>query len=219
MTWVKFKRLKVSTEEPTITIGADRVLYNIIFARLAEFTKNKFVLYHTDEEQRKIAFEFSSKNASDAYPIQVQKGRIYRSSCGDLVQRNLWVKKIAESSRNEEKKFVAIKERNNFWVIQLMPAFEFNLKRIDKSQLDSEAKGIYRYIDKDKNIVYIGMGNIKDRLNESERTEWNFDIIEYSIIEDEDVQREWESYWIGKFKEKNNGRLPYYNKVSGIRRS
>jgi len=58
MTWVKFKRLKVSTEEPTITIGADRVLYNIIFARLAEFTKNKFVLYHTDEEQRKIAFEF-----------------------------------------------------------------------------------------------------------------------------------------------------------------
>ena len=219
MTWVKFKRLKVSTEEPTITIGADRVLYNIIFARLAEFTKNKFVLYHTDEEQRKIAFEFSSKNASDAYPIQVQKGRIYRSSCGDLVQRNLWVKKIAESSRNEEKKFVAIKERNNFWVIQLMPAFEFNLKRIDKSLLDSEAKGIYRYIDKDKNIVYIGMGNIKDRLNESERTEWNFDIIEYSIIEDEDVQREWESYWNGKFKEKNNGRLPYYNKVSGIRRS
>jgi len=30
-------------------------------------------------------------------------------------------------------------------------------------------------------------------------------------------QLEWESYWIDKFKELNSGRLPYYNKMVGIR--
>ena len=219
MPWVKFKRLRVSAKEPSIVVGSDRFIYNTMLAKLAELSKNKFVLYHTDEDQRKIAFEFSTKNASDAYPVQVQRGILYRSSCGDLVQRNLWIRKIAESKLNEEKKFAAIEERKNFWVIQLVPAFEYQMKRTDKSQLPSEAKGIYRYIDKDKSIVYIGKGNIKSRLNEPERTDWNFDTIEYSIIEDDSDQLEWESYWIDKFKETNNGRLPYYNKVSGIQRS
>jgi len=216
MAWTKFKRLRLSTKEPAIVVNSERFTYNTVLAKLVEVRKNGYVVYHIDEDQRKIAFEFSSRNSPDSYPVKSQGQKGFRSSCGELVQRNLWVRKVAELPSPEQRRFAAIEERKNFWTIQLVPAFEHRLKRVDKSKLPSEAKGIYRYLDKDGSIVYIGKGNIKARLSESGRAEWNFDTIDYSIIEDESEQLEWESYWIDKFKESNNGRLPYYNKVSGI---
>ena len=40
------------------------------------------------------------------------------------------------------------------------------------------AKGIYRYIRENGEIVYIGRGNIFKRLQSQERVEWDFDMIE-----------------------------------------
>jgi len=90
------------------------------------------------------------------------------------------------------------------------------VKREGISKIPSDAKGIYRYWDKDV-VVYIGKGNIKDRFREVGRSDWKFDTIEYSIINDENEQYEWESYWLEKFKEENSERLPYYNKIAGAK--
>ena len=48
-----------------------------------------------------------------------------------------------------------------------------------------------------------------------ERRDWNFDKIEYSVIENENDRYYWENYWIEKHKDKNNGKLPCYNLLSG----
>ncbi|MBI3586604.1 MAG: hypothetical protein HY088_05705 [Ignavibacteriales bacterium] len=216
MAWVKFKRLRVSTKEPSIVLNSDRFSYNTIIAKLTEFNKNKFVVYRLDEEQRKIGFEFSAKNVSDAYPIQRVQNKGFRSSAGELVQRNLWIKKVAQLKNLEQRKFIAIEENKNVWVIQLIPAFEYKVKKSEKLSIAAEARGIYRYLDKDGNIVYIGKGIIRGRLSEPTRKDWNFETVEYSIIQSDADQLEWESYWIDKYKESNNGRLPYYNKVAGV---
>ena len=44
--------------------------------------------------------------------------------------------------------------------------------------------------------------------------EWDFDIIEYSLIEDEEEQFRWEAFWLDKFVEEH-GKLPIYNRISG----
>src|SRR3989344_3851034 len=46
--------------------------------------------------------------------------------------------------------------------------------------------------------------------------EREFDVIEYSIIENSTEQSKWESYWLDKFAEKE-GRRPFYNKINGKR--
>ena len=96
-------------------------------------------------------------------------------------------------------------------IITLRPVFENSIKRENSSKIPSDIKGIYRYIDEGK-IVYIGKGSIKDRLKEDQREEWKFDTIEYSLIDNDDEQFEWEHYWIEEFKKGNNNFLPAYNK-------
>lgn len=95
----------------------------------------------------------------------------------------------------------------------MCPAFEYTAS--SESDL-KDLKGIYRYKRSDGEIVYIGRGEILSRLNSLDRKEWDFDIIEYSIIEDSTEQSKWESYWLEKFKEQE-GRLPFYNSVDGRR--
>jgi hypothetical protein len=95
-----------------------------------------------------------------------------------------------------------------------MPSFETRVNRSDATRINFGDKGIYRYL-KNTQIVYIGKGNVRDRLNEQQREDWDFDIIEYSIIEKQDEQFEWENYWIEKYKEENEGFLPTYNLISG----
>lgn len=95
-----------------------------------------------------------------------------------------------------------------------MPAFEYEVKRENYLKIPQNACGIYRYIN-GKDIVYIGKGNVRNRLNEPTRKEWIFDTIQYSLIEDNNSQLEWESFWITRFKTENDDRLPSYNLISG----
>jgi hypothetical protein len=84
--------------------------------------------------------------------------------------------------------------------------------------LSSSDVGIYRYLRENGEIVYIGRGPIKARLQSPERKEWDFDVIEYSIVLNPDDQVKWEDYWIERFKADHNGERPFYNVVSGSRK-
>ena len=61
----------------------------------------------------------------------------------------------------------------------------------------------------------MGGGPIKARLQSPERKEWDFDVIEYSIVPNPDDQVKWEDYWIERFKGDHNGKRPFYNIVAG----
>ena len=60
------------------------------------------------------------------------------------------------------------------------------------------------------------MGNIRQRLKSKERDDWDFNEIQYSLITEKDHQIKWESFWLDRYKLENKGKLPLYNKVSGI---
>ena len=62
--------------------------------------------------------------------------------------------------------------------------------------------------------MYIGKGNIVNRLREEQRKSWTFNTIEYSTILSSEEAYLWEYHWINSYKSLNNAELPIYNKVS-----
>ena len=214
MAFKKFIRTKVQADEPVIGFGDNRFQYSAVFSKLAELDKFTHVEYFIDEEQRKISLKFhKDRNSKDCYTLSGKNNK-YRSAAAELMKRLLWIDKVAKSKNSDERKFVATKH-SGMWVIQLSPAFENSvLKNFASSDLPNES-GIYRYINEEEEIVYIGKGNIKARYSQQERSDWVFSGVEFSIVNGDEEQYEWESYWIEKFREASNGLLPYYNKVSG----
>jgi hypothetical protein len=216
----KFKRLRITNDEPIISLRDNKFYFSSVLCRLAELNSKDYVVYHIDVENRQIGFDFTIDRADeDAYRLIKGTGKrqIIRSSAGEMISKFHWVKAIHHSNYNELKRHVAIK-RGNLWIITLKPTFENKIRRSDLNKIPNGSKGIYRYTDTKNEIVYIGKGDIKTRAKDSERVDWNFSHIEYSLINDESKQFEWEDYWLTWYKEVNSDRLPYYNKIAGQRK-
>ena len=169
----------------------------------------------------KLSFEFrkkTSEDANDPYAFAVcsdggskeRSTNNYIIQCQHFLKDNKTLKKIALTKDKDDKVFPGFKSGKH-WIINLAPMFEYDC--YDSAEVNSDLKGIYRYLDKEE-VIYIGKGNIRERLQSTERAGWNYDKIEYSVIEKEDDRSHWEDFYISKFFS-INGALPRYNKVMG----
>lgn len=213
MPFVKFKRTHISANEPMISIYGNRFHYSAHFVKLAELKNFSYVNYYIDEAERKIGFEFSRTEVEGySYTLENRNNKMWRSTANEIISKYPWIRKVAFLKDRSISKFTS-KKRENMWTIQLCPAFENRIPRDEVNRI-GDAKGIYRYLLREE-IVYIGKGNVKQRACDVERKDWEFDTIEYSEIENEEEQFEWEYFWIENYKDNNLRLLPYYNKVSG----
>ena len=122
------------------------------------------------------------------------------------------IKKLTtKSSRTFDIKFDKF---DRYYFISLRPSFENFVLVGDSSSLPSSANGIYRYLDKSGDVIYIGKGNIKSRLQSTERNTWGINKIEYSILNSEDDSFKWESFYIDEYQNQF-GLLPTFNRISG----
>jgi len=215
MAWQKFKRIDtyVSKNDPLISISKERLNFNSLFVRTAQITSRHKVIVHVDSPAFKLGFDFISDDDEDALALRpMTKGKSESGlSCAarGISTQFSWIARVG-ALRNKKDRQFSPKKEDDFWVIQLCPAFELRSDR-SGSDIPTEKQGVYRYINSKKEIVYIGRGKIKDRLTSRERKEWDFEKIEFSIVEEQSNREKWEAYWINRFKEENNGRLPYYN--------
>jgi hypothetical protein len=124
-----------------------------------------------------------------------------------------WIGSVAALPKPKDRRFEPRRE-GRLWVIQLCPAFDMRNAR-ESPGIPEDARGIYRYVREGGEIVYIGRGAIKSRLASPERNSWDFDVVEYSVVESPDDQVRWEAYWLKRYAEDHNGKLPAYNMLSG----
>ena len=204
--WIKIKRTYVQKDEPSVTVSKRGFRFNAVMIKLAELEKYVYVTFYVNDTNRQIAFEFKENFEEDSYKLTKDKF----CEVSEILKRQ-WVSKVTELKGQNV--FVAKKDGKK-WVITLCPAFEISIKRNNIKNIQGNISGIYRYLDSDC-IVYIGKGNIKNRYNSPDREKWKFDVIEYSVIEDDEKALEWENYWLDKYKVENNGQLPTYNLISG----
>ncbi len=223
MPWMEFIREDsyVSKDSPNIAITSDRkFMFNSQFVRLAGLNIKQRVVVHIHPETYRIGFEFVTDDNQNSFQLGYQsrgsKSGGLNCTAGAVINRFAWIKAISELKSPQAKRFSPKQDREMgklVWAIQLCPAFEISESR-EANNIPSGAKGIYRYKRHSGEIVYIGKGDIKSRLNEPQRREWKFDTIEYSIVEDVDARTKWEEFWIVRFQEENKQQLPMYNKIS-----
>lgn len=197
---------------PQVSIRVDTLAFNAAFTNKAQLAKYRKVTILVDEEDYKLGFKFHNQE-DDTNSLTLYSDGISKSnrvvSARQLMNDYKWIAAISKFPLILNKRFTA--DWNNIeqmWIISLCPTFENTIS--SESELQG-VTGIYRYKQGDE-IVYIGKGNIRSRINSPERTDWHFETIEYSIIKDVSDQSKWESYWLDRHANQF-GQLPFYNKI------
>lgn len=202
---------------PKISIRKQHIGFNGVFVKEADLQKFNKVKIYIDDENFRIGFKFHNSDDPHSHALfsDNPSNNTKATSATQLIKKYGFIKKISEFKNVLDRQFEVNRDiqDKNFWVAQLCPAFE----HAGSSESDlKHLRGIYRYKRADGEVVYIGKGDILSRLSSLERKEWDFDKIEYSIINDPVEQSKWERYWLDKFIELES-RFPFYNKINGKR--
>ncbi len=104
------------------------------------------------------------------------------------------------------------RREDNMWVVDLVPCF----RQIFTGGTDIRpgSTGIYRYLNEGE-IIYIGRGVLRERFSSHDRKEWRFDTIEYTILNDDALERHWETFWLDNYR-RNKGVWPFHNQIGGV---
>jgi len=206
---------------PSLSISRDCISFSSFTSRIADLSPGMKCVIYADKQNFKLGFEFHHEDKPNSLTLATEGSKskdpskkvALKISSRGLINTNEWLHPILKE-KAENRRF-EIKLALGKWEAYLHPSFENSTTRKAPS-LNSNDVGIYRYLNISKEIVYIGMGNIKQRLKSKERDDWDFNEIQYSLITEKDNQKKWESFWLNRYKLENKGKLPLHNKISGI---
>lgn len=211
----KRKNSFTRNNSPKVSIRRHHLGFNAIFVEKAGISKFTKVEISVDEENFKIGFRFHNTDDPDSWTLfsDNKSNRTRAISAEQLKKDYPFINEISNFGNPTDRQFEVKRDTRDkhFWVATLCPAFE---SKVSSNSKLKESQGIYRYKRSKGEVVYIGKGKILSRLNSQAREEWDFDVIEYSIISDSEAQSQWESYYLNKFVNEN-GKLPFYNKIKG----
>jgi hypothetical protein len=220
--WTQIRRERPPLKfDPAITIRkSGDIGVNADFVRLADLESKTRAAIFFSADGRRLAFRFhSDENDEASFLLGQDGGRTSLSRRGGrVVQINVLRKQsvlyasIAKSGPDFARRLRPVRD-GSLWVVSLVPCFETTYR--PKGGLGPEETGIYRYR-LGGATVYIGRGKISQRIACPERQGWQFDTIEYSVLNNADAEAEWEARWLEDFRAEN-GRWPMYNSIGGIR--
>ena len=219
--WQKHSRRGGATPDafPAVTLRKNAIVFNSIFITGENLDDKVFVVIYTNSDEFSIGFRFleDASGEEDAYSLTNDGGSKSKSRAVQvtaLMKDHRWISAVALQDDVRVRRFQPVWDKfEKLWVISLCPAFENRVT--DRSNIPSSVDGIYRYR-RGEEIVYIGKGQIRSRLNSPEREAWDFDLIEYSVVCGDDNQHKWETYWLDRYVDEF-GRLPFYNRIGGKR--
>ena len=222
MAWNKIQLDKIIPKGETLTISKSGINFGANFISSNNLIDKKSVEFYTDSlNPYKLGFKFLDDESNSSLTLQkktkgnsASNGRFTKAK--ELINKLSILKKIQESENRNNQIFEILNDdsEDNVFFVNLKPCFENFINYEDLNMLDSTLRGIYRYIDEEKKVIYIGKGIIKERAKSQDRDKWNIKIIEYSVIEDDDDSYHWENFYLDEYKSRW-GALPAFNRVSG----
>lgn len=221
MAWNKVQLEKIIPKGENLTISKSGINFGANFISSNNLTQKKSVEFYTDSSNAyKLGFKFLDEVSNSSLTLQKAtrssntNGRFTKAT--ELINRLPILKKIQDSDNRNNKILEILNDdsEKDVFFVNLKPSFENFINYEDLNMLDETLRGIYRYIDGEKKIIYIGKGMIKDRAKSQDRDKWNIKIIEYSVIEDDKDSYHWENFYLDEYKSRW-GALPAFNRVSG----
>ena len=210
--WIQQKPVYDISDKCVASIVRGGFRINAVFGKAIGNQKGAQVF--VDATGRKVGIKFINEATNDSFTVGSDGGGNARGSnskmitCSSVIKSNRILHEMSKGPKDKSR--VTFINTNGMWEATLIPIFDLDAELNPPKDADV---GVYRYLF-DGAIVYIGQGNIKQRLASVDRKAWVFDKIEYFISKDSVEAVLLESLYIEDFK-KEFKRLPMFNKVSG----
>ena len=213
---------RIPAKDSVIYLNKSGISFSAAFVRKHNLTESEGVKFFVDDEDPHfLGFEFVNDTSQKNTLSLVASGRSKGGSAGftvkaqELMRSNPILSTIASFEKKDDRTFeVSFDKKRKLFYIRLKPCFEFSVAWEARNTIPNGTKGIYRYLNKDEQVIYIGKGEIRSRADSSERREWQIRKIEYSIIEEEESSYFWEAHYIARHVS-TYGTKPTYNLVLG----
>lgn len=218
--WIKHRRDDGQSTDgrSLVSLRRNAIAFNAHFIRANSLSDFPRATVYADAEQRRIGFTFHSDTSDrDSFAMTPDGGN--KAGVSRVIQiqsvmaKNRWLRAASELKDGRARQYSPSKHPDGKWVISIRPSFEVSILRANAGQVPDDVTGIYRYLF-NGDIVYIGRGSIRSRLASNDRSDWMFDKVEFSPLENQADQVRWESEWLEEYRSLN-GFLPLYNRIGG----
>lgn len=177
--------------------------------------------FQNDEDPYLLGFKFTQTTNEPNTLTLVAQGRSKGGSAGftikasELINKNAILKNVQKLPAKQDRTFeIHFDEKEGMYSILLRPNFEISISWLERNKVPEEFKGIYRYLNNDGQIIYIGKGGIRTRANSPERKDWGVSKIEYSVILEDEKSYFWENFYIERYVA-TQGAKPPFNVIMG----
>jgi hypothetical protein len=208
----------VPDEAPSVSIKADAMTFSAKFVEVANVEHAEWCqIIEKDDDDCWIGFKFiEGEKPRDSLRFEANgsdsKSRIIRT--GAFINGGPLLGQAAHRERREITFELIFDTRNKLWFARLRPTFERLALYENSSSIPAEAKGIYRYLDVNGELLFIGSGQIRDCLAARGRDEWGIHKIEYSNIADDETSLTWTHYYATEYRSKH-GEMPAIKRIKG----
>jgi hypothetical protein len=204
---------------PSVTIKAAAIYFSAKFVEVANLEQAEWCqLIEQDSDDCWVGFKFSvGERPMDSLRFEPNgsagKSRIVRT--GAFINGSPLLGQTAKKEGLESTFELTLDRRKEVWFTRLRPTFERMALYENSSSIPSEAKGIYRYLDVNDELLYLGKGNIRDCLDSRGRDEWGIHKIEFSIIANDEDSLRWMHHFVTEYRS-NHGEMPAMKRIRGL---
>lgn len=202
-----------------VTLGSEHFFFNARFVKVANLNDYSRVRWGFDNEDYTVHFKFIKKddNSNNAGSLALFSSGAVTKAVGAMILYRQYpvLKRISEFLNKSDRQFEGKQDPQDpdHWWIQICPSFDkITYVNSDRNIL-KDVLGIYQ-LKNEGEIVYIGQGEIFDRINSHIKKGLKFDTILYSNVPNRDERGKWENFWLKRFEEEH-GHRPLYNKNNG----
>ena len=214
----KFTPSHTSQYEEYISILPSNFGFSSKFLKNNNLKQKKYIEFAFDTDDiYKFYFSLSDNKTENSLSLTGHSKRYgLNVKGGEFVNSSKILMSIRDdnSLTPQQRRFQIFKDLvEDMFYFKVIPNFE---KKSKTNELPEKDKGIYRYINSSNEIIYIGIGGIKDRFASDDRKSWINEVkeIQYSVIEDKDEREKYENIYLKLYKNEH-GTLPKYNKNLG----
>ena len=189
------------------------IFFSAPFIKSNNLTRHNSVrFYEFTENQYKFGMEFFLETDVPGGFSLVRNGKSVNSfyTTARSFTNSFDVLRDLIKSKGHNRFAVSYDKIDKCFFFMVAPCFECDN---DQLSIPDGATGIYRYKNTNNEIIYIGKGNIRDRLRSPERKGWDIKKVEYSLVNDRGEMSKYESYHLTEYQNKFN-KWPEHNMIS-----
>lgn len=213
---------RIPAQDSVLYINKSGISFSAKFVKKEKLQEAKGIkFYANDEDPYYLGFKFKNELDEPNTLSLVASGRTrgggagFTIKAGELINKNPILKNVQRMTSKQDRTFeIFFDKKESIYSILLRPNFEIIVNYSDKNTIPDAFKGIYRYRNKEGQIIYIGKGGIKTRVNSPQRRDWGIAKIEYSILLDDELSFYWENYYLDRYLS-INGSKPPFNVIMG----